>query len=669
MNLRFTPTVALSLAFLGVGASAHPVASSDFTDLSLEELVQVQLTTVARQSLSVWDTPAAASAITGREALLAGATDLASVLTLMPGVQVARPDAINTAISIRGFNNETSSKLLLLRDGRNVYNLFYSGALWPLVDIVMEDTNRIEIHRGPAGALWGANAVNGVVNVVSKNAHDTQGTLLSTSVGNHLDYSSSVRHGFKLGQDAAARIYIKSQERDGQGTTTGAASQGSRLWHVGSRFDWDRPAGGGLMAIVEYTGLRTNSQTTKPSLVAPYQETMKSVSRYGSFSMTGRWTHPVGDTGQLALQSSWEEGNSHAWRFGEEHSTFDVDLQLTAHPLPGHDLLVGGTHRSTNDTIENSPWLSFTETADQTQFNGIFIIDTVSLINNRLRLSAGTKFEHNSISGWENQPTVRAHWHHNDTQVFWAGISRAARTPSRAEEGVRYWIGTLPADATSPLPTVVNWVIPKPLPAETATSFELGHRLRWPGGWTIETNLYYTRYDRLRSILRTNDTQNNTGQNTYNTLNLVAENRLRGSSYGGEIQVRWAHDRRTRLVASASSVHIRIDGEQRPTLVAATNDVGRTPTQEYRVQMGRDLTEHLSLDLFLHHQRSMPEIAVPAYTGVDLRLGWKYSPSVEWELIGKDLLDPRHPEFGTGTDGSPPQQLARSVILKATLRF
>jgi iron complex outermembrane receptor protein len=655
---------------LAIPAAHVHAQSPDFAELSLEQLVHYEVSTLGRKNATVFDTPAPAQVLSFETIIGSGATTVPEALRLLAGVQVSRIDAIGYAITVRGFNDATSSKLLVLKDSRSVYNQLSSGTNWGLLDLVMEDLSRIEVQRGPAGTLWGANAVNGVINIVTKNAHSTLGSVASAATGSGGANFLSVRHGFTFNPATAIRVYAKYQHVAGEMDGSPGSVQGWNSRLVGSRLDWDRLGGGGLSVIGEFRELRTDAITGLPSLLPPFVVTIPEQRRDRSAEMSARWSQPIFGDGLLSGLAAIERGDTTHYQGDERHTTVDVELQVTLHPFIRHEVIAGATYRSTADRIRNSPWLIYDQTNARTNFSGIFLQDEISIIPDRLSLTAGAKLERNSYSGWETQPSLRALWHPAKNQSVWAAISRAARTPSRGEHGVKYFVASLPPTADLPLPTKIEANGESTFSSEHVTSFELGHRFDAGSRFSIDTALFYSRYSDLRGLNPSLSGPIFTEYPPHFYYKLDATNSLRAHTAGGEFTLRWHPVRTFELTSSIASVRTWVQ-EIAPGQIpdpSAAGLIGNTPHQEYKLHATWHPREHWTIDAVARHTDRLRAAAIPAYNGLDLRLAWLLRPDLELSVVGTDLLRAKHTEIAASFLGGDVRPIPRRGYLQITYR-
>ncbi len=652
-------------------ALAQASLSADFVDLSLEELVKVEISSLGRKNTALFETPAPGHIVTQDEIARSGAFNLPEALRLVPGVQVGRVDSLTYAITIRGLNDFTSNKLLVLMDGRSVYNQLFSGANWNFQEPMLADVSRIEVQRGPAGALWGANAVNGVINLVSKNAHSTTGSLVSLSHGDRFNFGLEARQGWNFNPATAARVYAKYQDHDAYGSATGQAADGWNYRLAGARLDWDRPGGGGFTAIAEHRELRADGITLQPTLLPPYLTAYDEHRRTRGTDLLLKWNQPVFTDGRLAVQGSVEHGDTRQFVTGERHTTADFDAQLTLLPLPRHEIITGLTYRSTSDHLSSTQWYDYRTPAATTTFVGAFAQDEITLLPERVRLTLGAKIERNSYSGWETQPSLRLLWHPARSHTVWAAVSRAARTPSRAERDIRWFAAVLPpTPPLVPLPGKVIALGDPNFSSEHVTTYELGQRFQAGRRLSLDTSIFYSEYTDMRGLRPQLLPPTLTSFPPYYTYIYTTSNNVAGHTHGGEVSVRWQPSPGLRLDASVALVRISLR-QLTPSLqpdASVEGLVGNSPREEYKLHAGWDLGPKWSLDANVRRTGALPASGVEAYTGLDARLAWQPREDLRLELIGRDLLDPRHAEVAGFIIGKDPREISRSVFLRVTYK-
>ena len=644
--------------------------TTDYTELSLEELTAVRIFTLGRKQATLFDTPNSASVATNEDLHRSGALELAEALRLLPGMQVARIDSFQYAVTARGFNDATSNKLLVLMDGRSLYSTTSTGANWNYHELILEDVDRIELLRGPGASLWGANAMNGVINIVTRPADETLGSMLTVARGNELDVSVAFRQGVRLNAQTALRVYAKYHDEDDYGVATDTANRGWSNRLLGSRLDWQSRSGGRLTVIGEQRSLEIHSDTVFPALVAPYFEVRPETQRSRGGNVSAHWVQPVFGDGELSLLGTLERIDSTQVAYGEDRDTYSLDLQLTLHPAPRHEVITGVTYRQDVDHLTSSPWLEYAEPDAHTLFVGTYLQDEISIVPDRFLVTLGSKFERNSFSGWETQPSLRAILRTNKENRTWIGISKAARTPSRIERGVDYFAYVFPPDAVSPLPVEVRAIGSSDFGSEHVTALELGHRYEPSHRLSFDLSLFYNRYEDLRGTSTAGFSLDLDPVPHIDQI-IIASNTLRGTTHGGEFSTRWQISPAVRLDGSVTAVRMALREYHPGALVdpSIAGLIGSTPHQEYKLRVQWDVRSDWSVDAAIRYVDALPGPQLPAYTGFDARLAWRPNSSCEIDLVGRDLLDPSHAESSKNFIGAQVREISRSMFLRATLRF
>lgn len=659
--------ISLSLTTLPRAARAQ---TTDYTELSLEELTAVRIFTLGRKQATLFDTPNAASVATNEDLHRSGALDLAEALRLITGMQVARIDSFQYAVTTRGFNDATSNKLLVLMDGRSLYSTTSTGANWNYHELILEDVDRIEVLRGPGASLWGANAMNGVVNIVTRPADATLGSLLTVARGDQLDASVALREGVRLNARTAVRVYAKYHDEGRYGVVSDTASGGWSNHLIGARLDWQSRNAGRLTVIGEQRSLQIRSDTEFPDLLPPYLMTLPETQRVRGGNVSAHWIQPVLNGGELSALATFERIDSTQIAYGEDRDTYSLDLQLTLHPAPRHEVITGLTYRQDVDHLTSSRWFRYADSDAHTLFTGAYVQDEISILPDRLLLTVGSKFERNSFSGWETQPSLRAILRSNKTNRTWIGISKAARTPSRIESGIDYFAYTYPPDAASPLPVEVRAIGSRDFDSEHVTAFEFGHRYEPNHRLSFDLSLFYNRYEDLRGATAAGYSLDFDPVPHVDQL-IVADNNLHGTTHGGEFSARWQITPGVRLDGSVSAVRMAV-WEYRPATPpdqSIAGLMGATPHQEYKLRLQWDVHADWSLDAALRYVDALPGPQLPPYTGFDARVAWRPNPTCEIDLVGRDLLDPSHSESSKTFIGAQVRETSRSVYLRATLHF
>ncbi|PYR00225.1 MAG: hypothetical protein DMF96_04065 [Acidobacteria bacterium] len=446
-------SLVLMLALSGIATEATAQAGPLSTDLgraTLEDLLKIQITSASRKEQRADDTPSAVSVITQDEIRRSGMRTLPELFRLVPGVQVAQINSSTWAVSIRGLNDQFSNKLLVLIDGRSVYKRNSSGVFWDLEDVVLDDIDRIEVVRGPGGAVWGANAVNGVINVVTKSAKDTPGALVRVGGGTFDGTGVTARYGGSFG-NAAYRVY--SQWTGRRDTTLANLAPADDAWNVltnGLRADWSR---GGDDVTVDGSVRTGDGRGLWKTLEGPTSAVRRTdgTSSFRNGSVLGRWIHRRENGSALQVQS-FAMFSHRLDKLTEDENIYDVDLQYHTKIGARHDIVTGGGYREVDNTTSQTFSFSLTPATSETAVTHVFTQDEIAL-GTRVRLTLGAKLEHDAIAGWGLQPTARMMWDPSPRHHVWAAASRALRTPSRLDLSAR---ANVAAIAARPLPILIG---------------------------------------------------------------------------------------------------------------------------------------------------------------------------------------------------------------------
>ncbi len=652
-------------ATAGTGSEPFP---RDLTSLSLEELMEIDVTvtSVSKKTQKLSEAAAAVFVITQEDIRRSGATTIPEVLRMVPGLQVARIDANKWAISSRGFNGRFSNKLLVLIDGRSVYTPLFSGVFWDMQDLVLEDVERIEVIRGPGATLWGANAVNGVINIITKKARDTQGGLLVTGAGTEERGFGTLRYGSKAGEDAYWRIYIKYFNRDN--SVTSAGEEAADSWDVvraGFRVDWDGTARDSLTLQGDIFDGESGVTYTAPTLTPPYSVTASDDTNIGGGNLIFRWRHTFTPSSEFALQLYYDRTEIKYAVIGENRDTFDIDFQHRF-PLGGiHDILWGLGYRFTKDDITNSFYISLDPQSRSDNLYSAFVQDEVRLVENRLYFTAGSKFEYNNYTGFEVQPSARLLWTPDEKQSVWTAVSRAVRTPSRADDDIRINQKVLPG----PPLTIAAVLGDRSFESEDLLAFELGYRIRPVERLSFDIAAFYNIYDNLRTLERGQTFTETTPAPSHVVVPSVANNMMDGETYGVEAVVDWLALDWWELQLAYTYLRIKLRLEDISTDTTSTGAEGESPRNQVSLRSSMDIRKDLDLDMHLRYVDDLPGLGIPGYLALDVRLGWRPVKDLEVSVTGQNLFDNSHPEFVPELINILHTEVERSVYGKITWRF
>lgn len=615
---------ALVLACTGAAAQADELA-----DLSLEQLSNIKVTSVSRRAEALTDAAASIYVITAEDIRRSGARTLPEVLRLAPNLDVARADANQYAISARGFNSTLANKMLVLIDGRTVYSPLFSGVFWEAQDVVLEDIERIEIIDGPGGTLWGSNAVNGVINIITRSAKDTKGGLVAGGWGN-TDRGGVVRYGNETASGLSYRLYAKNtDERQDERATGVPVDDGSYRTQAGFRADWARGIDG-----VTLQGDAYDSDIDQ----------VPGVRKISGANVLGRWTRQFDDSSSLRVQAYFDHTErSEPGTVHDIMDTYDIEFQHAFEIAPGHRFLWGGGYRDSLDRVDNKTTiaLAFVPEDRDLVLANIFAQDEIALRRD-LRLIAGVKFEHNVYTGLETLPNLRLAWKPATDMLVWGEVSRAVRAPSRIDRDV-----LVPASPPYVLAGGANFQ------SEIVDVAEIGYRAQPTPALSYSLTAFHNVYEKLRSLEPT-------------AAGPVWENKIGGNGNGAEA---WGAYRVTdswRLNAGVYFQQIDIRPNADSQDLNSLPSLGNDPHHWWNLRSALDIGAHHELDIMLREVGALPNPAVPAYTAVDARWGWHINHDLELSLVGQNLFDPHHAEWGSAATRAV---FGRSAFVKLQWRM
>ncbi len=582
--------------------------------LSVEQLMNVEVMSVSRRAEPLSNAASAIQVITQEDVRRSGASSLPEVLRLAANLQVAQVDSRQWAISARGFNSTTANKLLVLIDGRTVYTPLYSGVFWDVQDLPLSDIDRIEVISGPGATLWGANAVNGVINVITKGARETQGLLVSGGGGTELRGVGSVRYGGALGTNAHYRIYANGVAREPTALPTG--QDATDAWHRGQggfRLDWD-PSNGNAVTL---QGDLYDSRIAQPSA--------GDVAASGG-NVLARWSHNVSAQAGLVAQLYYDRTHRDVpGTFGEDLNTYDVDLQHQVQLATRHFVVWGVGYRLISDRVANSAALAFLPSNVTRQWFSGFVQDELTLIPERLRAGLGTKVEHNDYTGVEIQPSGRVNLTLSPSATLWAAVSRAVRTPSRVDREL-----FVPGQPPYILAGGPNFR------SEEEMAYELGYRHQ-QRTFALALATFYNRYHGLRSLEQVNPPA---------PFPVVIGNGQDGESYGAELTTDYWIKSGWRLRAGYTELRVHIWPKPGSTDTTRGATESHTPDRQFFIHSSADLPGNLRLDAGFRYVADIVNQQVPAYVELNTKLTWQPATTVGLSVVGQNLLHRRHAEFG-----------------------
>jgi len=643
----------------------------DVFELSLQELLQVTVTSVSKKSQHLADAAAAIYVISNEDIKRTGVTSIPEALRLAPGINVARISSHQWAISSRGFNGSFSNKLLVLIDGRSVYSTSFSGVHWDVQDVMLEDVERIEVIRGPGAAVWGANAVNGVINIISKKAKETQGGLLVAGGGTEEEGFASLRYGVKLNDDSYARAYIKGFER-GEFKTKNAHNAGD---------DWSNVQGGFRLdsKLTEHDNLKfqgdiyrtlENQTIVSPQLMSPFSITDDVQAENLGWNLLTRLEHQFSESANYSLQFYYDhyqrdQVSNVIQKMGVD--TLDVEFQNNFSLGERQKLSWGLGYRYLHDHFVASKYADILPNSQNDQLFSAFIQDEVAIIKGDVFLTLGSKFEHNDYSGFEVQPTARLMWKIAENQRLWGAVSRAVRTPARAEHGVSLLAQVIPPKAPNPFVTEVKVLGDSSFKPEELIAYEIGYRYELAKTASFDITAFYHSYDRLVGTRIGSSTVDfSTGIVTVPTY---FDNSSEAETYGIEASVQWSMLEWWRWNVNYSFLKTQLHS-------ADIHQKAISPNHQFSILSSITPIKNINLDLWFRYvgedqgvnAQGSNEFIIEDYSTLDLRIAWQLDEELELSVTGQNLLDSQHLEY-IQEAYTPETEVPRGVYGKLEWQF
>ena len=645
----------------------------DLSDLSLESLANTEITSVTRKGEKLSQTAAAAFVITQEDIRRSGASSIPELMRMVPGMDVARIDANKWAVTSRGFNERFADKILVMIDGRTVLDPLTSGVNWDVQDLVLEDIERIEVIRGPGASVWGANAVNGVVNVITKSSKDTQGLLLAERAGSQERESGALRYGGAIGDRASYRVSAKYINRGPFSDTSGqkAEDHGSFM-QGGFRTDWRlSPATGLTVQGAMYNGSESQSVTgllaLSPAAGGAFSGTFLDRTSRNGGDILARWHHSSSDRFDTTAQFYVERDERNEPRvLGEFRHTLDFEIQQHL-ILDRHDLVWGGDYRYAADRTTGSLNISFDPASRSTNLYGAYLQDEIGLIPDKLRITLGSKVEHNSYSGFALQPNFRILWTPSPRNTIWAGISRASENSSRMDADVRS--NEEAYVDTNGVTTLVASFGTHRLPPENVVAYELGHRSQVRRWLSFDAASFYNQYSNRHTQEPGLPFPEATPAPLHLVLPSFTASHISGETHGLELSAIVKSNNFWRLTAGYTffAIHLHASPLSQDSETAPTSE-GSAPHQQVQSRLELNLPKRFELDSAVYYVGRLPGPEIAPYTRVDVRVGWHPKEPLDISLGAQNLLDPRHFEFGSA-DLATATQIGRTVYARVIWRF
>jgi iron complex outermembrane receptor protein len=649
-------------------AAAGQTGPAALKALSLEELSQIEVVSPSKEPTPAFRSPVAVYVITGDDIRRSGVTTIPDALRLAPGVEVAQIDASKWSIGIRGFGTRLSRSVLVLIDGRTVYTPLFAGTYWEVQDTLLEDIDRIEVIRGPGGTIWGPNAVDGVINIITKSTKDTQGVFASAGGGNEEQGFFNFRYGGEGGDNLSYRVYAKGFTRGPEDHPDGDNFDAWRGVQGGFRIDWS--AGGRDTFSVQGDAYKQEDgeQVSVTTYTPPSTENVNGYEQASGGNVLFKWRRAFSDGNDFQLQAYYDRTNDLEPNLGEDRNEGDIDLLERTKLGARQELQYGAEARVSDGHFQEvASGLVFFPFHQLDYLFSAFLEDNITLVNNKLMLTLGSKLLRTNYIGINFEPSVRLMWTPNDRQTFWASFTHALRTPSDAEED--FYLSSDIGQAPGGIPIFARFNANRSFAPEQLNGYEVGYRRLIGKNFYLDLAGFFNHHHDLfsedvPSLVFSSQTTlpfpAPAPPPSYLLLAAQFQNGLYGATYGGEIAPEWRPTKFWRLRGSYSFLRMSI--KQAPTSevgLGSGSDNGSSPEHEASFDSGFDISRKLQLDLIFRYVSALPAQNVHGYSTGDARMGYRLSKHLGFSLVGQNLFQPGHVEY-VG-DPSGPIAIRRSV--------
>ena len=655
-----------SLLLFSVSSVAQ---QSDLTQLSLDDLMNVKVTSVSKKEQRLARTASAIFIITAEDIHRSGATNIPDLLRMVPGVDVAQIDANTWAVSARGLNGRFSNELLVVVDGRNIYTPTFGGVLWDTLDFPLEDIERIEVIRGPGSTIWGGNAVNGVVNIISKKAAETHGGMMVAGAGNLEQGFGSLQYGGAFGKNTDYRVYTKYFNRSSLPDPAGA--NGGDAWHLmrgGFRIDSQlSPKDHLALQGKLYAGEEGSPTFVLPSVLSPgYQNIDKAVGLSGGF-LQSSWNHVYSARSDTSLQVSFERYKREDI-LTEARNTLALDFQHHVAWGSRQDIVWGVGYDYTNSDTQGNFTFSLNPPDLGMQLFSAFVQDEVALLPNKLYITLGTKLEHAHYTGGNMMPSARVSWTPAAHHMFWAAVSQADRTPAESDVAARANLAGVAGPGGIPL--LVAFVGNPRFKNEGLTAYEIGYRIEPARHLSLDLASYYSKYDHQQTTEPGTPFFEATPLPLHLVIPQTFQNLMHGEAHGIEIAVNWKATDRWALSPGYAfeQIHMHLEPTSRDSRSVLDTE-GSAPTHRAQLRSHLDLTHGIAWDVSTYFVDKLKSGAGPAYTRLDTGLTWQIREKLSFSMVGQNLVKDRHLEFLDNSGTLRSTLVKRSAYVKLTWQF
>ncbi len=653
-----------------VAYPARAQKPADLADRSLEDLMNIEVTSVSKREQKMSQVAAAIFVITQEDIRRSGANNIPDLLRMVPGLDVGQINANTWAISARGFNHELADKLLVLIDGRTVYTPTFAGVTWDTQDVPLEDIERIEVIRGPGGTIWGANAVNGVINIITKKAADTHGGLIVGGGGTQERGFGTAQYGGKLGNSFDYRVFAKELNRG----ATPDLDQGDsshdnwHLLHGGFRLDGNLSASDSITLQGDIYNGAEGAEIIHTVLDPPGNENVVRHTTVEGGNVLGRWNHKFDNGSDTTLQFYFDRNQRFGPESNESRNTVDLDFQHHIAIGERQDLIWGLGYRESSDHTAGTIDLGYNPADNAIQTVNSFVQDEIVLKPNRVFLTLGTKLEHNSFNGFDLSPSARLAWTPDARNTFWSAVSRASRTPSRLDTAAVIGLAAFPS-ADGNIEEVILYGNPKQK-AEHVTAYEAGYRTQVTKSLSLDIPTFFNAYDNLRTReFGTPIFQAGPAPARW-VLPITWGNGMHGTTYGAEVSADWKVSNHWSLSPGYSFLEMHLHTYPGSTDIDSTlNTQGSSPQHQAQLRSHVELSHGVYWDTGLYFVGALPAQQIPAYSRLDTQLRFRLTEKVELSLVGQNLLQDHHAESNDIFTIVNASQIKRGLYARMTWRF
>jgi len=667
------PCVAAGVMLLCLATLVLPARSqqnsADLTSQSIEDLMNIEVTSVSKTEQTLSRTASAVFVITQEDIRRSGATNIPDLLRMVPGMDVSQINANTWAITARGFNARFSNELLVLVDGRPAYTDTFGGAYWDTLDPPLEDIERIEVIRGPGGSVWGANAVNGVVNIITKKTSDTHGGLVVAGGGNLDQGSGTVQYGGKAGETTDYRVYTKYLDQDHLPDSAG--QDGGDGWHMlraGFRADSVLSPKDTLMFQGDiYTAREGNPSYNFPSVTAPALEDIEVLVNSAGGFIQEVWDHTYSPHSDTTLQVSYDRYQRNDILRGGR-STLDIDFQ---HHLSGwarQSIVWGLAYQYSVSNSDGNLAVSLVPAGLKTQLFGSFVQDEIAIVPNRILLTIGTKLEHNYYTGFDLMPSARVAWAPNPHHTLWAAVSKAERTPGETDTAVLANVSAFAGPGG--IPVLIRVTGNPHLKDEGLIAYEIGYRTTLRKQLSIDFTAYFNNYNDQYTSEPSAPFLEDPPPPPHLVIPLTYENLMHGETHGVEVAVNWQATHRWTLSPGYAfeEIHMHLAPTSHDT-TSVSGAEGSSPDHSAQLRSHLDLSHNLFWDASAYFVGRLTDPSEASYTRVDTQLSWHFSESASVSFVGQNLVRDLHEEFVDATGSARTTLVKRGAYAKVTWQF